>query len=174
MIYVWGSRLYGKVDNVKGLFHVATKFGHFDYIPLIPMGSWVITEQTGNGWRGVRIPVSLKSIGVGLLRALSVPGLAVGAGMMVAAFDARKPSVEALVAASAVIAISLFFLVGCRYVPGLGKATPRRAEELGRLVGLPQEVLDALRRNEYNLPPTSAFEVLPAAPLAQDVAAEKA
>ena len=41
MVYVFGSRLYGKVDNVKGLFHVATKFGHFDYFPLFPMGSWV-------------------------------------------------------------------------------------------------------------------------------------
>jgi hypothetical protein len=174
MIYVWGSRLYGKVDNVKGLFHVATKFGHFDYFPLIPMGSWVITEQTGSGWRGVPIPVSLKSIVVGLLRALSVPGLLVGTAMLAMAFDSRKPSVESLVAASAVIAISLFFLVGCRYVPGLGKATPRRAEELGRLLGLRQEVLDALRRNQYNLPPTSGFEVLAAAPAVQEVAAERA
>jgi hypothetical protein len=174
MIYVWGSRLYGKVDHVKGLFHVATKFGHFDYFPLIPMGSWVIIEQTGSGWRGVRIPVSLKSIAVGLLRALSVPGMVAGAVLLMMAFDSRNPSVQDLAPASAVLATSLFFLVGCRYVPGLGKATPRRAEELGRLLGLRQEVLDALRRNQYDLPPTSAFEVLPAATVAQDVAAERA
>jgi hypothetical protein len=39
MIIVWGSRLYGKVDAVPGLFHVATRFGHIWYLPLIPMGS---------------------------------------------------------------------------------------------------------------------------------------
>ena len=36
MVFVFGSRLYGKVDEVPGIGHVATKFAHFDYMPLVP------------------------------------------------------------------------------------------------------------------------------------------
>jgi hypothetical protein len=188
MVYVWGSRLYGKVDSVKGLFYVATKFGHFDYFPLIPMGSWVITEQTGSGWRGVPIPVSVKSILMGWFRAASVLGLVIGFFTLMISLNnngsiwhVTKVRVQStgrgrsgfdltdVVVSSAIIAISLFLLFGSRFVPGIGKATPRRAEQLGRLLGLREDVLDALRRNQYNLPPSSGFEVLPAARNVQDV-----
>jgi hypothetical protein len=174
MIYVWGSRLYGKVDNVKGLFYVATKFGHFDYFPLIPMGSWVITEQTGSGWRGVPIPVSVKSILMGWFRAGALVAMVVGFFMLMISLNNGRssgPTLVDVVVSSAIIAISLFVLVGSRFVPGIGKATPRRAEQLGRLLGLREDVLDALRRNQYNLPPSSGFEVLPAARNVQDVGA---
>jgi hypothetical protein len=62
MLIIWGSRLYGKVDAVPGMFHVATQFGHLWYIPLIPMGSHVVVSQEGNGWRGMPIPFSFKSM----------------------------------------------------------------------------------------------------------------
>ena len=193
MVFVFGSRLYGKVDNVKGLFYVATKFGHFDYFPLFPAGSWIVTEKTGNGWRGVPIPVSFKSILMGWLRAVAVLAIVLGAVGMVAAIDemsnargtparvlsggrvipARPGSNGPLIAATlsgAVIAGALFILIGSRYVPGLGKASPRRAEELGRMLGLDEATLDMLRRNQYDLPPSSGFEVLPAKGL-QEVSA---
>jgi hypothetical protein len=51
VIIIWGSRLYGKTDEVPGLVQVATRFGHFDYLPLIPMGSHLIFEETGDGRR---------------------------------------------------------------------------------------------------------------------------
>src|SRR5262245_61154141 len=69
MIFIWGSRLYGRVDEVPGLFHVATRFGHLWYIPLIPMGSTVIFEKSGNSYRGVPIGLSAKSFLVAWLRA---------------------------------------------------------------------------------------------------------
>jgi hypothetical protein len=191
MVYVWGSRLYGKVDNVKGLFHVATKFGHFDYFPLFPMGSWVITEKTGSGWRGVPIPISIKSVLFGWLRAAALFALVIGSFMVLVGLNDAQRSTPTparvlssgrviparsgsgamtdVVVSSAIVAISLFILIGSRWVPGLGKATPRRAEQLGRLLGLREDVLDALRRNQYNLPPSSGFEVLPARGV-QDVA----
>src|SRR3954447_12111794 len=159
MVVVFGSRLYGKVDNVKGLFHVATKFGHFDYFPLFPMGSWLVTEQAGGGWRGVPIPVSIKSVLMGWLRAVALLALIGGiAGMVIAigelqnsrptparvlssgrVIPARSNSSNAVTAvafSTSLVIASLFVLIGSRYVPGLGKASPRRAEELGRLLGL--------------------------------------
>ena len=188
MVYVFGSRLYGKVDNVKGLFHVATKFGHFDYFPLFPMGSWLVTEKDGNGWRGIPIPVSLKSVLMGWMRAVALFALAGGiAGMVIAIGDlqnsrptparvltsgrvipARSTSSAAMTGiafSTSLVVASLFLLIGSRYVPGLGKASPRRAEELGRLLGLSEDVLQALRNNMH--PSTGGFEVLPARGLQQ-------
>src|SRR5262245_19176349 len=62
MILIYGSRLYGKTDEVKGLFHVATKFGHLWYLPLFPLGSHLVFERTENGWRGVPLSLQWKSV----------------------------------------------------------------------------------------------------------------
>src|SRR5262245_39781827 len=62
MVIIWGSRLYGRVDDVKGLFYVATKCGHLRYIPLLPMESYLVLETSLTGWRGVPIPMSGKSV----------------------------------------------------------------------------------------------------------------
>jgi hypothetical protein len=183
MAVVFGSRLYGKVDHVKGLFHVATKFGHLDYFPLFPMGSWVVTEQSGNGWRGVPIPVSIKSVFMGWLRGVAILMLIGGGIGMVASindFQSSRPTPARVLpsgrviparsnsgAAAAGVGVStgivltaLFLLIGSRYVPGLGKASPRRAEELARLLGFNEDVCQALRNNM--LPSTGGFEVMPA------------
>src|SRR4051812_50211547 len=78
MIYIFGSRLYGKVDQVPGVFHVATKFGHLNFIPLIPMESYIVLSTQGKQFSGVRIPMSGKSVLVTWGRALSVVAAAVG------------------------------------------------------------------------------------------------
>jgi len=62
MIVVWGSKLYGKTDEVPGIFHVATKFWHLWYLPLIPMGTCLVLDETSDESRGVRIPFSYKSV----------------------------------------------------------------------------------------------------------------
>src|SRR3954451_16881728 len=62
MFFIFGSRLWGKVDEVPGLFHVGTRFGHINFVPLIPMQSYVILSQDGGSVRGVQIPLSGKSI----------------------------------------------------------------------------------------------------------------
>ncbi len=62
MILIWGSRLYGRVDEGPGLFHVATKFGHLWYFPLIPMGSHLVIDQGPHGWRGMPLPFSFRSM----------------------------------------------------------------------------------------------------------------
>ena len=76
MFFVFGSRLMGKVDEVPGLFHVATKFGHINFLPLIPMQSYVVLGKNGRSFRGVPIPMSGKSVlaawgrSIGVLAAL--------------------------------------------------------------------------------------------------------
>lgn len=68
MIVIYGTRLYGKVDHVPGLFYVATTFGHIDFLPLVPTGSYLILDD-GTGEKGVKIGLHLKSVLTGWLRA---------------------------------------------------------------------------------------------------------
>jgi hypothetical protein len=48
---VQGTRWYGRVDSVPGLFYVATRFHHLQFLPTFPLGSYLVfddgTEQTG-------------------------------------------------------------------------------------------------------------------------------
>ena len=61
-MFIFGTRLFGKVDAVPGLGHVATKFFHINFLPLIPLEGWFVLGQEGNQWRGRAIPMSGKSV----------------------------------------------------------------------------------------------------------------
>ena len=62
MLLIYGSRLFGSVDRLSNGRFVATRFAHVWYIPLIPMGSWLVTSSDGSGWHGSRIPLSVRSV----------------------------------------------------------------------------------------------------------------
>ncbi len=74
MVLIWGSKLYGKTDAVPGLFHVATKFGHLWYIPLIPTSTFLVLSEDGDGWRGLDLPMSGKSILLAWIRTAAFLG----------------------------------------------------------------------------------------------------
>src|SRR3954466_4220447 len=71
---IFGSRLTGKVDEVPGLFHVATRFGHVYYLPLFPLQSYIVLGRDGRRFRGVPIPLNTKSVLLAWARGL--PSLA--------------------------------------------------------------------------------------------------
>ncbi|MBI4852344.1 MAG: hypothetical protein HY819_11155 [Acidobacteria bacterium] len=76
MIIVWGERLYGKVNQVDNQIHVATRFFHIQFIPLIPLQSFIVingTESDGQ-FQGLAIAMSLKSVLAAYLRTLLVIG----------------------------------------------------------------------------------------------------
>jgi hypothetical protein len=96
--------MYGKTDEVPGLFHVATRFGHLWFLPLIPVGSYVIVKKTEEGWRGVRIPVSVKSLVLAWLRtACLIIGLvSAGFGLLDPPRDPGDHTTMLIIAVSAV------------------------------------------------------------------------
>jgi hypothetical protein len=137
MIIVWGSRLYGKVDAVPGLFHVATRFGHIWYLPLIPMGSYLVLRQDGEHFKGVSIGLSLKSVLVAWGMTACILALIIGG---IIAFvqasdhhtaDAMSPGAVAL---AGLVGLILIFTLG-----GIRRATHARALALGRRIGLTAE-----------------------------------
>ncbi|MGD9785842.1 MAG: hypothetical protein AB7U49_14270 [Hyphomicrobiaceae bacterium] len=51
MFLVAGSNLYGKCDAVPGRFFVGTNFVHLLFIPLIPLGTYLVREdEYEHGW----------------------------------------------------------------------------------------------------------------------------
>ena len=137
---IWGTRFYGAVDRVRGAFYVATKFGHLWFIPLIPTESWLVFEgtETGNGFRGVPIPLSGKSVLCGWLRAACVIGGPIAillglSGLSQGGLDSL------LVMLGGFAAIGAFFL---SYA--LTRADHGRARELAAMAKLPDELVEAL------------------------------
>src|SRR5947209_3551118 len=59
-----GERLFGKVDRVPGVCYVATMFAHINFLPLVPIRSYIVVEGTESSkeFRGRPIPLNLKSV----------------------------------------------------------------------------------------------------------------
>jgi hypothetical protein len=70
MFIHFGQHNYGKVDVVPDLCYVTTSFFHINFVPLIPLGSWIVVVGTekGEAFQGKKIGLSLKSILTAWLR----------------------------------------------------------------------------------------------------------
>src|SRR5262245_48789843 len=100
MIFIWGERLSGRIDQVPGLCYVATLFFHIFFFPLVPFGTYIVVDgtvqrteskavllgwTTKHGFQGLQIPMNWKSVFFGWMRGLFV-FLALNALMGVIAF----------------------------------------------------------------------------------------
>jgi hypothetical protein len=63
MIIYGINRLYGRTDRIPGLLFVGTAFFHLFFIPIIPMGSYLVMvkDDEFDSFRGIKIPFSIKS-----------------------------------------------------------------------------------------------------------------
>jgi hypothetical protein len=70
MAGVHGEHMYGYVDRVPGLCSVATQFFHINFVPLFPLGTYIVLEGASpqQGPQGKRIPMNAKSVLVGYFR----------------------------------------------------------------------------------------------------------
>ena len=138
-LLIQGKRFAGKVDQIPGVLYVATRFEHVYNVPLIPLGSYVILEESGEGGglRGRKIELNYKSLLAAYGRlALLVGGCAlVGFGLLL------------IVSTLLSVPISLLAIVGAfllgggcfaayYYSPGWLRATPKRAQELAEIAGI--------------------------------------
>ena len=143
MVIVWGSRLYGKVDVVPGLFHVATKFGHLWYIPLIPMGSCVVLSQDGSGWRGVPISLSLKSVLMAWARiGLFIMALIASMTVVMIAGDRRPQGLGGAI----VFAVVMWTLFGLTWHKFITRASFNRATQLAQEIGITGQAMAAIQQ----------------------------
>ncbi|MGZ3475369.1 MAG: hypothetical protein ACXWUG_14580, partial [Polyangiales bacterium] len=76
---VFGLRKFGRCDDLEGDIHVATKFFHIWFIPLIPTESFLVLAEEDKGFRGIKLPMSGKSVFAAYFRtsmvALAITGV---------------------------------------------------------------------------------------------------
>ena len=139
MIIIWGTTHAGKVDEVPGLFHVVTQFGHLYYIPLIPTGSYVVLDKhSDGGFRGVSIPISFKSWLIAWLRAGCILGIVASIlGGFIAVADAQKnPGNFAWIVPMFTLAAAITLLVLSYKLKFIKQASYQRAIDLANRVGI--------------------------------------
>jgi hypothetical protein len=140
---VAGTRLYGKVDQVPGLFHLATEFFHIQFVPIGPTRSYVVLHGTGT--RGIRVGLSGKSILFAYLRAILV--LAGGAilftgvigGLRCLEKNPNQPGDGWIALSLLAVGLVCFVLFFLSY--RLSRPSPLRAYHLALTAGLPTDVL---------------------------------
>lgn len=137
MILIWGSNFYGKTDVVSGLFHVATRFGHLWYIPLIPMGSYLLLDAD----RGIDIPLSGKSLLLTYVRAFALVLVVFASlGMFVGLTDQWVTTTQKITSVAYFIGAAAF-LYFTTWHSLARKAGYSRALELARALGPEAEIL---------------------------------
>lgn len=67
---VWGEKLFGHTDGVPGLFEVATKCWHFNYLPVVPLKSYIVLTFDRRQFRGIEIPLNQRSITLAWIRTI--------------------------------------------------------------------------------------------------------
>jgi hypothetical protein len=144
-VIIFGQKLYGKVDHVPGLFYVSTRFFHLDYVPLIPLGSFIVmegTEQDGN-FKGMPVPLSGKSIFFGWLRAALLIAAVVGVVLLILGAielaDPRRNQDWTKAGIGIGVSLAAVLLLWGSY--RISRAGPMRALDLADKAGIPPEVL---------------------------------
>ena len=59
---VFGTRHYGKVDEIDGLGYIKTRFAHIWFLPLLPLGSMFVVSEEGDGVQGLKVGLSGRSV----------------------------------------------------------------------------------------------------------------
>jgi hypothetical protein len=143
MLVFHGASLYGKVDQVPGLFYVATKFFYVQFVPLIPLKSYVVPEGVDlrKGFTGFPIALSGKSVLFAWLRTgLVLAGSILATIAVVEAIewlDGKGTWMNALVLAMWAGIVFYVFRLSYRF----GHAAPERALALAEAAGISSDVV---------------------------------
>ncbi len=142
MVIVWGSRLYGKVDAVPGVCHLATNFGHLYYIPLIPMGTVVVYGSAPEGDLVSEFSWSFKSILVAWLRVILIVGFVASLTQCLVIWDRGFRGEDIRVYLMMAAPIILLFL--SYKVSFIARASAYRAMQIAKEARLPEPIRRAL------------------------------
>lgn len=141
---IFGGRLFGKVEQVPGLFHVATQFFHVNFVPLVPTKSWLVlhgSEKSGLGrtsWQGIELrSIRWGSVGMAWLRlGLLVALLVGGIGSM-----ALLGNAEDRASATVMLALTVGALAALVASYRIVRATGESLRKLGKDPNVPAELV---------------------------------
>ena len=147
---IYGTDLFGKVDQVPGKFFVATQFEHLYLFPVIPKQSFIVVESSveGDSFQGVKIPMSFKSVLLayfrGILGAIGIIMGLFGATLLFLGlttpgdWKSRVGGIEML----GIMSVCIFGLWG---TSRLFHASPKKKMELTRQLGLHSSTINTDR-----------------------------
>lgn len=138
MFIVWGSRNYGRCDEVPGLCHVVTRFGHLYYLPLIPTTSLAVISEDSDGIRGAEIPISMKSVLLAWFRAALVIATIVTVLMTLLDFTDGRGTPDKWIWLGIAIAV-IGTLVATYKLKFISRASRQRAQQIAQRLGLDEE-----------------------------------
>ena len=137
MVIISGVRFAGKVDAVPKVGHVATRFFHLYYVPLIPVGTFLVTDERDDEFSGLPLPWSFKSILVGWLRTAGF--VAFGPAVYLLITGSHRNDLARVGAGVLIILLAAVVLWFCYRLKSITTASYERAMELASRLGLSPE-----------------------------------
>jgi len=137
MIIISGVRFAGKVDAVPQVGHVATRFFHLYYVPLIPVGTFLVTDEREDEFSGLPLPWSFKSILVGWLRTAGF--LAFVPAIFLLVTGVTRSDAARVGAGVLIILLAAAVLWFCYKLKSITTASYERAIDLASRLGLSPE-----------------------------------
>jgi len=141
---VFGTRLFGQADRVPGLFSVRTKFFHVNFVPLVPLASYLVFEEKGSEGRGVELK-KLRWNSVLLAWVRTPLWIAAVVGAIVGLVQGTGIEHD-WHGAAPVLGIAFVAAAGWYASYRLSAASFERASELARTAGLPPPFIAALEQ----------------------------
>lgn len=134
---IFGVRLFGRSEIVPGVFFIATRFFHVCFIPLIPMQSFVIFQDSDEAGGGAALPaLHWGSISIAWLRQSLLLAAAVLGYLAWTKLEAHVPMHEV----QPILLIALGCIAAFAGSYRTARANPESLEGL-RNVGVPAHVL---------------------------------
>jgi hypothetical protein len=143
MIIYYGTNFFGKVDSVPGVFHVATKFGHIYYLPLVPSQSFLVLERTSSGIRGIPIPFSWKSMLIAWVRVAFGAAAVISLIGLISLLNGRYTAMEVVLTSLTLVA-GVGVVVWSYLMHRVGRASYERAIELADYADFTEEGMIAI------------------------------
>ncbi len=135
---IFGVRLFGRAEIVPGVFFIATRFFHICFVPLIPMQSFVIFEDSAQGGGGAALPaLHWGSISMAWLRQLLLVAAAVLGFMAWNKLEAHVPMSQV----QPMLLVALGCIAGFFGSYRIARANPESLEALRKVDGMPAHVL---------------------------------
>jgi hypothetical protein len=139
----FGTRFYGSGRRIDGVGDVRTRFFHINYVPLVPLGSWLLQPGSTQGWRLSRLQWG--SAGMAWLRTALIVSLVVLPFVATVNWfgdSSQRPTAWGAIAATLAAACALFWTFRRDEVPF------EEAARLVALAGSPSDLVLAVQ-NRY-------------------------
>lgn len=123
---IFGTKFFGQVETIDDHIHIATRFHHLLFIPLIYQGSFIVLDEN----QALRVPINLKSIAFACLR-LSLVAVIIYATLVLMMMLSYSPiELDAWIAAACSAAVIILSFVAVYYSFQFGKASEQKKSQL--------------------------------------------